>query len=161
MICHTRLCPSNNTHTKKTIFIFHAQGLLPSCNSQLPVSSSDSRQYFSHLYHFFWSTITSPVYSLLVITLTQSSYIEVNHIFGYLAPIDPFSVPFLVKNVEQLCYKSHWFPKGNSGFWQWNSQMGRNRLLHHIISLTIWLSESHMVEKPMDRMWSRWRDTKN
>ena len=109
----------------------------------------------------FWSTITSPVYSLLVITLTQSSYIEVNHIFGYLAPIDPFSVPFLVKNVEQLCYKSHWFPKGNSGFWQWNSQMGCNRLLHHIISLTIWLSESHMVEKPMDRMRSRWRDTKN
>ena len=45
------------------------------------------------------------------------SYIEVNQIFGYLAPINHFSVPLSVKNVKQLCDKSHWFPKGKSGFW--------------------------------------------
>ena len=49
---------------------------------------------------------------MVIITLAQSSYIEVNQIFGYLAPINHFSVPLSVKNVKQLCDKSHWFPKG-------------------------------------------------
>ena len=53
---------------------------------------------------------------MVIITLAQSSYIEVNQIFGYLAPINHFSVPLSVKNMKQLCDKSHWFPKGKSGF---------------------------------------------
>ena len=58
---------------------------------------------------------------MVIITLAQSSYIVVNQIYGYLAPINHFSVPLSaplsVKNMKQLCDKSHWFPKGKSGFW--------------------------------------------
>ena len=58
-------------------------------------------------------TKTFALGGMFIIKLAQSSYIEVKQIFGYLAPINHFSV----KNVKQLCNKSHWFPKGKSGLW--------------------------------------------